>query len=106
MNEGLSIVPNKNLVSNIGFREDAHHTPKKVNGLSDLPVSPILPLKYPETVEQNKEADIYYSYRYKCRRSIFKILKTPARETVYFFMRLLKKYPAWHIKKREQTYKS
>ncbi|MDR3217903.1 MAG: nucleotide-diphospho-sugar transferase [Dysgonamonadaceae bacterium] len=90
LNRGLSVIPNKNLVSNIGFGENAIHTFKEIEGLSNVPTYPILPLKYPDTIEQNKEADLYYSYKFKCRRSIFKILKTHARETVYFFMRLLK----------------
>ncbi|MDR3272734.1 MAG: nucleotide-diphospho-sugar transferase [Flavobacteriaceae bacterium] len=90
INKGLSIIPNKNLVSNIGFgSKEAVHSYRTIKGMANLPALPILPLVYPDSIEQNKEADIYFSYRFKLRRSIFKILKTPARETVYFFMRLL-----------------
>jgi hypothetical protein len=88
LNKGLSIIPNENLVSNIGFKKDSLHTSKVIDGLANVPTLPILPLKYPDSIEQNKEADRYFSYRFKYRRSIWKIMKTPARETVYSFMRL------------------
>jgi hypothetical protein len=91
LNKGLAIIPNKNLVTNIGFGTDALHTTHSVEGLSNIPAFPILPLKYPDAIEHNIEADLYYSYKFKYRKSIFKILKTPARETFYFFRRLLRK---------------
>jgi hypothetical protein len=86
LNRGLSIIPNKNLVTNIGFGRDAVHTIKEIKGMSNVPALPILPLKYPDLIEQNKEADRYFSYKFKYRRSIWKILKTPVRETAYFFL--------------------
>jgi hypothetical protein len=91
LNHGLSIVPGKNLVSNVGFRQDAVHTPCKVAGLSDVKTAPILPLKYPDSISQNKTADVYFSKKFKYRRTLFKVLKTPARELFYFLNRLLKK---------------
>jgi hypothetical protein len=90
LNRGLAIIPNKNLVSNIGFGADALHTIEEIDGLSNVPTQPILPLKYPASIERNKAADRNFAYQYNFRRSIWKILKTPARETVYFLQRLLK----------------
>jgi hypothetical protein len=87
-NRGLSIIPNKNLVSNIGFGENAAHLTVQIEGLSNVPTRSILPLKYPDIVEQDKEADLYHSYTFNYRRSIWKIMKTPIRETVFFLKRL------------------
>ena len=55
---GLSIVPNTNLVSNIGFRSDGTHTTTK-NHLSNLPVADIWEIKHPLFVLSNREADAY-----------------------------------------------
>ncbi|MFA6476209.1 MAG: hypothetical protein WCV68_02205 [Candidatus Paceibacterota bacterium] len=62
---GLSIIPNVNLVSNIGFGPNATHT--KVEGiLSKIPVGKIEKIIHPTKVEANEEADnltfnkIYY----------------------------------------------
>ncbi|GHT56039.1 hemolytic protein HlpA [Bacteroidia bacterium] len=94
-NRGLTIIPNKNLVSNIGFGEDATHTTgKSKNNLANLPTFAILPLKHPNTIEQDKNADVHVAYKFNSRRSIWKILKTPARETVYFLQRLMQKITA------------
>ena len=57
-NGGLAIIPQVNMVSNIGFGNDATHT----NGESpfaNMPVSAIGELFYPKEKKQNKEADMY-----------------------------------------------
>lgn len=55
---GLSITPETNLVSNIGFGESATHTAAINHDMADLPVSGIgFPLKHPPSVERSHEAD-------------------------------------------------
>ena len=55
---GLSILPSTNLVSNIGFREDATHTRGATNKLANLPRSKmIFPLKHPPCMVRDKTAD-------------------------------------------------
>jgi hypothetical protein len=58
-NNGLVILPNQNLVSNIGYGENATHTKKFKVGKADLETKAILPLVHPSHTNQNKEADEY-----------------------------------------------
>jgi hypothetical protein len=54
---GLTILPERNLVSNIGFREDATHTKSK-SFLSGIPTESMLfPMKHPEFVVRHECAD-------------------------------------------------
>lgn len=63
-NNGISIVPNKNLVSNIGFGENATHT-TEVGKYSCLPTSPIeLPLLHNNKLVINTDADTYYFFEF------------------------------------------
>lgn len=58
-NKGLAILPRVNLVSNIGFNEDATHT-KGDSELSAIPTLSIdFPLIHPNNITVNKEADYY-----------------------------------------------
>lgn len=62
INSGLTIVPNKNLIKNIGFDDEATHTKENIfsdeikdfNNLS----SGLIPLKHPENIFKLKKADI------------------------------------------------
>jgi hypothetical protein len=55
---GLSILPNTNLVSNIGFREDATHTRGATNTLANLPrLEMRFPLKHPPCMVRDKTVD-------------------------------------------------
>jgi hypothetical protein len=56
---GLSIVPDVNLISNIGFGEDSTHT-KIDNGLSNLPYGILGKIKHPPFVIRNKQADDFF----------------------------------------------
>jgi len=56
---GLSVIPNSNLVSNIGYRSDATHTRNPNNPYANLPTSDIWQIKHPHFVMINKEADEY-----------------------------------------------
>jgi hypothetical protein len=61
LNDSLHAIPNVNLVSNVGFREDATHTLPRFGGLfADLPTEPIeFPLRHPAALEANEAADAY-----------------------------------------------
>jgi hypothetical protein len=53
-NQKLSIVPDVNLVTNIGFDRDATHTQEKENPSSKIPIQPMhFPLKHPLQVKPN-----------------------------------------------------
>jgi predicted O-methyltransferase YrrM len=57
--QGLVALPNKNLVTNIGFGQDATHT-RNHSPLANLPVEPItFPLGHPQKIVRNVEADNY-----------------------------------------------
>lgn len=56
---GLNIVPNVNLVSNIGYGEDATHTKKKNDQESNIPTKSIHKLIHPKKILINHHADNY-----------------------------------------------
>ncbi len=58
-NNGMSISPNINLVSNIGFGIDATHTIEKNKLVSDLPIFEITNLKHPVKIIVSTIADDY-----------------------------------------------
>ena len=59
VNSGLSIIPNFNLVKNIGFIQESTHTKKNEKGIrSNLPIQDItLPLNHPQYVFSDIEYD-------------------------------------------------
>ena len=60
--EGISILPNANLVRNIGFGPSATHT-KGVPKYAKLKAEEIvIPLLHPSTIKINEEADIFTEY--------------------------------------------
>lgn len=61
-NSGLSILPNRNLVSNIGFGSDATHTTSGSNTLP--PVRELPSIQPPRFMLINKTADQYFVARY------------------------------------------
>jgi len=56
-NNGLSINPNVNLITNIGFREDATHTVDLQSPYANLPFEDIGEITYPKYVLPEKAAD-------------------------------------------------
>jgi hypothetical protein len=56
---GVSITPNFNLISNLGFGEDSTHTKVINNNLSYLPTKDIGIITHPKSVVINKKADQY-----------------------------------------------
>lgn len=55
---GLSIVPDRNLISNIGFGSDATHTFGE-SSLANLPTHDIWEINHPQLITRNYEADLY-----------------------------------------------
>lgn len=87
---GLSIIPQENMISNIGFGEDSTHTAEAESFKSNMAYGKMqFPLTHPDTIEANKDADLYDADRE------FIIKKTP------FFKRLKKS-----AKKRMQKLKA
>jgi hypothetical protein len=72
-NDGLSIIPNVNLVKNIGFGEEATHTSDTSSKISELKTGSIDPIIYNESVKPDQEAD-RYTYYHKIRKSKFEKL--------------------------------
>jgi len=56
---GLTITPNVNLVSNIGFGSKSTHTINKNDKLNNIPTKEIGILRHPKTIHRNLEADRY-----------------------------------------------
>jgi hypothetical protein len=56
---GLSIIPEVNLISNIGFRADATHTTYIESNLAAIPVDNIWEIKHPPSIVGHQEADAY-----------------------------------------------
>ena len=57
IHSGLCITPSKNLISNIGFGEDATHTNKNDENLNAKRFEMTFPLKHPSIILNNKELD-------------------------------------------------
>lgn len=55
----LAVIPNVNLVTNIGFDNDATHTYNSSHSLANNRSHSILPLVHPSVNKQNKVADLY-----------------------------------------------
>lgn len=63
---GLAILPNTTLVSNIGFGKDGTHTTSSNNPLANLPTAEmVFPLRHPHSVAREKAADQVYIERFE-----------------------------------------
>jgi hypothetical protein len=76
-NDAVSIIPNKNLVQNIGFGADATHT-KEDTGLS-VPLEPITVITHPDKVVVDQDADRLY-FKKLCETTFLKKLRYKIRE--------------------------
>lgn len=84
-NGGLTVTPNSNLVSNIGFGLDATHTTNFNIEFSRTPVKNLGHIKHPKIIERNLDADkwtFYYHFGGKYLSFPFNIIA--------FFQRLLR----------------
>jgi hypothetical protein len=73
-NNGLAIVPNKNLVSNIGFTADATHTMDSFDALANRMTEPIDSIIPPEFVAPDPIADNYAFHKYMNPNKFKKLL--------------------------------
>lgn len=68
----ISVVPNVNLISNLGFGMDATHTLHSSSLYSDMPTSPIkFPLHNPDYFLTNYEADTFNASKIYSTKSLF-----------------------------------
>jgi len=83
-NKWLTIIPNVNLISNIGFSEDATHTIGK-SELENIPREELIIKKHPVEIKQDIEADRYVS------KKVFNIKSFPERVIDKFKIMIRKK---------------
>ena len=57
MNKGLSIIPNKNLIKNIGFGNKATHSIDPANPLANLELEKLVDFNFPVEILIDKEAE-------------------------------------------------
>lgn len=64
INSGLSIIPNNNLVRNIGFGEDATHTFSSNSNFSETEIQKLnLPLKHPPFIIKDRKSEKRHFYK-------------------------------------------
>jgi hypothetical protein len=85
---GLTITPNSNLVSNIGFRSGATHTLDSSSQLADIPSEPLSKIEHPPAVIRNSEAD---SFTFENCFGGFMLQKNSALRLGYRAVNLLKR---------------
>ena len=61
---GVNIIPNINLVTNIGFGNSATHTANRKDKLAGIPYSAIEKTTHPKDISINKEADAFTFYEF------------------------------------------
>ncbi len=54
---GVAIVPTRNLITNVGYREDATHTTQPGGARSDVPLEPLGELVHPQVVSLDESVD-------------------------------------------------
>ena len=69
-NNGLTIIPQQNLISNIGFGDDATHTFGE-SPFANMQTQAISDLVHPKLIEQNKEADEFTFKHHHQEKRIF-----------------------------------
>jgi hypothetical protein len=62
--KGLIVIPNVNLISNIGFGSQAIHCQDENSSLSNAKIEAILPLKHPRKIKRNYKSDLNYHDHY------------------------------------------
>lgn len=73
---GLSIIPSKNLIINIGFGDNATHTKGKKSSLTFRELSDIkFPLKHPKLITRNRQLDIKFFNNFVLKNKIKDTLK-------------------------------
>jgi hypothetical protein len=75
INDGLAIIPNRNLVSNIGFDVDATHTIDSFHLLANRPTLPIEVINHPLLMTPDRQADYYSMRKYLNPNKFRKLLR-------------------------------
>jgi hypothetical protein len=78
INQGIGIIPEVNMVSNIGFGEGASHTADSSSKSANIPAVDIFfPLKHPDFIMRNLLADLYDERKYilPFHRRIVRLIK-------------------------------
>jgi hypothetical protein len=83
---GLTITPNVNLVSNIGFGEEGTHTLEKNSPFACMPIASLDTITHPEKIESDNLADAYVSANLFSRGK-----KTLPEMMVFILSRILEK---------------
>ena len=73
INNGLAILPNKNLISNIGFDQNATHTIDNLNSLSNRPTTSLDIITHPLFMIPDHQADFYSVKKYMNPNKIKKL---------------------------------
>lgn len=78
VNSGLSVVPEVNLVQNLGFGVEAIHTKSSINPFSNLRRNEIeFPLKHPKNVVVDRDFDKKYFLKLTIYSRVYSLLNTP-----------------------------
>ena len=95
----LNILPNVNLVSNIGYGDDATHTKKANNQESNIQTQSLGKIIHPKLIEINYDADKYdFEWTFGGRNLRFpRILLSIPKRAFNFFIRKLKKILKYKI---------
>ena len=64
INHGLTIIPNSNLVSNIGFESGATHTFNQSDPMANRPLQSIEEINFPTSMAPDNDADFYTFRKY------------------------------------------
>ena len=89
---GITITPNTNLVSNIGFGENSTHTSNKNSKFSNMPMRALGELEHPKEISIDLEADKWtfdFHFGGKYMRFPHNILYLPRRIISLIFSKFL-----------------
>jgi len=88
-NNGLSVIPNINLISNIGYGAKATHTTSLDSPNSNIPRSEFTgPLKHPRFIIQDMEADAYTASKFFKKDKFFiKLVRKVKNIVSHYFLR-------------------
>lgn len=103
--EGLGVIPNVNLISNIGFGAQATHNFSPENKLANIPTQAMeFPLRHPSVIAPHKEADRYtfdtlFANPISLRKQIIKYAYKTTPLWIKKTAKTLLRYPGTIIKK-------
>ncbi|NLK82373.1 MAG: nucleotide-diphospho-sugar transferase [Bacteroidales bacterium] len=62
-NKAINILPNSNMINNVGYGEDSTHIKYKIDGIFDVPTQDIYNIIHPKQIKINRKADLYTFYK-------------------------------------------